>query len=158
MKLNKRFIFHEDKHKEACKAYIDTIEIDEKHPIEAIFRPYKRNISEAQRALMWIWHKQWSQHFGDSPQEQHIRFKADYVLPILLREQTIAGLSGAYDAVRVNRDLGDPRPLKAFYDLLSTNMLKTHEMAEALTQYEQDTALKGLAFLTKGPEYEDAMR
>lgn len=152
----KRFILRNNGNRDSCKTHLDTLELDADKPMEVLIRPHRRNRSAAQQALMWIWHDQWSAHFGDSDKEEHIRFKAEYLLPVLIRDQVMEGLDELHnDATERIRLDGDYRPMNALYRMISTNWLNVKQMAEILTAYQQDTATLGLVFVTLCPEYED---
>lgn len=152
------FIFHEFRHRDACTTYLNTIPIGEGHPVmECLVRPHKKNRSLAQQALMWIWHEQKSKYFGETEAEIHLEFKRIYVLPIYLAANIQPGLYDLYKHAKERQALDDHWPLLAIYHLISTTKLKVNQMAKALTQYEQDTAMQGLAFTTLAPEYKEAM-
>jgi hypothetical protein len=119
---------------------------------------YRKNRSAAQQAIMWIWHKQWFEHFGNAVNEEHIRFKKEYLLPLLLRDNVIDGLYELYrDATMRQVEAGDQGGLNALYHLITTNALNTKQFAEILTEYEREAAMEGCAFTVLGPEYEEAM-
>lgn len=156
MKDTKTFILRDSGIRDLCKTYMDMQNLADRL-LEVVVRPYEENRRRAQQALMWIWHEQWSKHFGDSVNEEHIRFKRYYLLPILLREQKMQNLDALYELaqekVRVSQDFG---PLNAIYEMISTNWLSVKEFAEMLTSYQQETATLGLVFITKSKRYEDA--
>jgi hypothetical protein len=140
-------------------AVVNAVPIGPDHPVMKVtLEVYRKNRSAAQQALMWIWHGQWFEHFGDSVNEEHIRFKRDYLLPLLLRDNVVDNLHELYRyaSMRLMR-FGDPAGLNALYHLITTNALNTKQFAEILTQYEQEAAMEGCAFTVLGPEYEEAM-
>lgn len=107
---------------------------------------------------MWIWHGQWCSYTGDSETAEHIRFKADYLLPILLRDDVIDGLDEIYrDATHEQIVRGNSRRLQALYRLISTNALNVSQFHEILNQYKQDAAMAGCIFTVRGPQYDEAM-
>lgn len=152
------FFFHEPQHRDVCKTFLDTIPIGEGHQVwQVVASPYKKNRTLAQQSLMWIWHDQWSQHFGDTKAAEHIRFKADYILPIYLRDYIVDGLHEMYqDAVEASTE-GYPQRLQAIYRLVSSTRLNTQQMAEALTEYQSDAAMEGCHFRVTCREYKEAM-
>lgn len=159
MNKTETFCFYEQRHREACQVFLNTIKIGPGEQVwEARFRPHKKNRSAAQQALMWIWHKQWSDHFGDEVKDEHIRFKREFLLPVLLRDNVIDGLPALYRSA-ANRLVtnGDARGMLALYELITTSALNTAQFSEILTQYEREAAMEGCAFTVLGPQYDEAM-
>ncbi len=140
------------------KVYLDTLPLgpDEK-PIKATTEEYKKNRSLAQQAIMWIWHEQWSQHTGDTEDAEHIRFKAIFLLPILLRDDVIPGLYLLVSDAKQKALEGNTERLQAIYRMISTTSLNVSQFAEILTQYQADAAEKGCFFTVRAPEYYEAM-
>ncbi len=124
---------------------------------EMRLKPYRKDRTAAQQALMWIWHKQWCDHFGGTVDAEHVRFKAMYLLPVLLRTQKIDGLSFLYKEADDQMAEGNVRPMQALYRMISTNWLDTKENAEILTQYQVDAAEQGCVFTIKNEWYMEAM-
>lgn len=138
---------------------VNAVPIGPEHPVMKLtLEPYRKNRSAAQQALMWIWHYQWQKHFGDTAQEEHIRFKKEWLLPILLRDDVVDYLHVLYSAASVRYSLhGDDKGLRAIYELISTTTLNTRQFSEILTFYQQEAAMEGLVFTVKCSEYEEAM-
>lgn len=158
MKVTQRYILRDSSIRDRLKVYLDSLVLDPEKPKLVVIEDYKKNISASQRALMWIWHKQWEEHFGDTAKAEHLRFKAEYLLPILLREKIFPGLDLLLkDAEDILMETGDYGPTVAIHRMISTNALKTHQMREILTSYQQDTAVHGLIFTTRCLEYKEVM-
>lgn len=138
---------------------LNSTPIDDDSPVMKLtLEVYRKNRSAAQQALMWIWHGQWSKHFGDEVRDEHIRFKKEFLLPVLLRDDVIKGLPELYRAAHIRMiNTGDYAGLYAIYELISTNALNTEQFSEILTQYEREASMEGCAFTVLGPQYEEAM-
>lgn len=123
--------------------------------MEVIIRPYKKNRSNAQNRLMWLWHTQFGKEFGDTKEEAHEKFKEVHVLPILLgRDDEDA------DALREVEILCNVSPAarRTFVKLISSTMLNTAEFTDALNEYSQTVARDyGLAFTHPEDIYYEAM-
>lgn len=154
----KVFILRDNGIRDRCKTFIDTVEIgDDKTLKKVTIEDYKKNRSAAQQALMYIWHGQWCDYTGDSETAEHIRFKADYLLPILLRDNVIPGLDDIVADAELQQISGNPYRLQAVYKLITTNALNVAQFSEILTQYNQDAAMAGCIFTVRGPQYDEAM-
>lgn len=138
---------------------VNAVPIGPDHPVMKLtLEVWRDKRSAAQQSLMWIWHKQWAEYFGDEVKDEHIRFKRDYLLPVLLRDNVVDGLHELYAEACARQLLtGDHGSLMALYHLITTNALKTKQFAEILTQYEREAAMEGLAFTVRCSEYEEAM-
>lgn len=158
MKEKKIFILRTSDDRDRYKVYLDTLPLGpEQKPIKATTEDYKRNRSLAQQALMWIWHGQWSKHFGDTTDAEHIRFKVVYLLPVLLREDLVPGLDFLYSEAKAQELMGIREPIEALYRLISTTILDVSQFTEILNQYQYDAAEKGCFFTVRAPEYYEAM-
>lgn len=115
--------------------------------------PYKRDRSEAQRGLMWLWHTAEAEEFGMSKIESHHEFKRNYCLPILLRDDD----EGRLRRMWAMMELAAEEIREQFIDMLSTSLLNVKQMAEALTEYDMVTARKGLAFPHPEDQWNEAM-
>jgi len=138
---------------------VNAVPIGPDHPVMKLtLEVWRDKRSAAQQALMWIWHYQWQKHFGDTAQEEHIRFKKEWLLPILLRDNVVDGLHALYKAARQRYATeGDELGLLALYELISTTTLNTKQFAEILTSYQQEAVMEGLVFTVLCSEYEEAM-
>ena len=157
-KEKKVFILRDNGVRDRCKTYLDTLKLGpDDQPYKVTIEEYKKNRSLAQQALMWIWHKQWSDYTGDTIDAEHLRFKAVFLLPILIRDNVIHGLDLLLaDAQDDAIELGHTDRLQALYRLISTTSLNVSQFAEILTQYQADAAEKGCFFTVLAPEYLEA--
>lgn len=182
----KVFILRDNGVRDGCKTYLDTLklepeifDLEQPHcdkseeytdvqgtkryrcehppkPIKVTAEPYKKNRSLAQQALSWIWHKQWSDYTGDTTDAEHLRFKAVFLLPILIRDNVIPGLYFLVLDAKQKALEGNTDRLQAIYRLISTTSLEVSQFAEILTQYQADAAEKGCFFTVRAPEYYEA--
>ena len=125
-------------------------------PIKVTVEDYKQNRSAAQQALMWIWHKQWSEHFGDTVEHEHLKFKAIHLLPLLLRERLVPGLDYLYSQAKAKELEGDRSSIMALYRLITTSILNVSQFAEILTAYQHEAASRDCFFTVRAPEYYEA--
>lgn len=155
----KVWILRDNSIRDRAKVGLNAVPIGPEHPVMKLtLEVYRKNRSAAQQALMWIWHYQWQKHFGDTAQEEHIRFKKEWLLPILLRDNVVDGLHALYKAARQRYATeGDELGLLALYELISTTTLNTKQFAEILTSYQQEAVMEGLVFTVLCSEYEEAM-
>ena len=155
----KVFILRDSTIRDRLKVYLDTLRLGpDENPLKVTIEPYKAKRSLAQQAIMWIWHKQWSDYTGDTTDAEHLRFKAVFLLPILIRDNVIPGLESILaDAQKEAIDWDDTSRLNALYRLISTTLLNVGQFAEILEQYQTDAEEKGCFFTVKAPEYYEAM-
>ena len=147
------FTIRTDRIKENAIQAIRELPIDPVYSV--IIRPYKKNRTAAQNALMWMWHTAYVDHFGvdGGKLEQHISFKLTHVLPIILRDEDPDGvMQRIYDNCRADKDM-----LHKFGEMLSTTDLNTKQLKEALDSYDLETAFNGLVFPHPDDFYHEAM-
>ena len=157
--MDKRvFVLRDSSIRDRCKTFLDTLPVGhENKPIKVTVEDYKKNRSAAQQALMWIWHGQWSKQFGDLVPDEHIRFKAVHLLPLLLRERVVPGLDYLYSEAKAKELEGNREPIMALYRLISTSILNVSQFAEILTAYQHEAASRDCFFTVRAPEYYEAM-
>jgi hypothetical protein len=80
---------------------------------------------------MWLWHTKVAEHGGFTKDEVHKIFKFRHVLPILIRDAENDALAKIYEAC-----LTDAQMMEEFVDHISTTLLSTKQMSEALTEYD----------------------
>lgn len=115
--------------------------------------PYKRDRSEAQRGLMWLWHTAEAKEFGMTKLESHHEFKRTYCLPILLRDDEDGRLNRMWGMM----EYAAPEIRKQFIEMVSTSLLNMRQMAEALTEYDMVAARNGLVFPHPDDLWHEAM-
>jgi len=105
----------------------------------------KETRSSKQNRLQWMWHTEWADYNGFTKETAYNRFKYKYVLPIMLRDEGVTSLrtqlNSLWELIRDDRD-----SVAALVRVIHTSDLDTAQMAEALTEYDRDTAAHGLAF------------
>lgn len=101
----------------------------------------KESRSNKQNRLQWLWHTEYGKHFGHTKEYAYCNFKYKYVLPIMLRDEENTQLQRLWSLVR-----GDKDAIAALVHVIHTGDLDTSQMAEALTEYDRDTATYGLVF------------
>lgn len=106
----------------------------------------KESRSDKQNRLQWLWHTVWAEKNGYTKEYAYNRFKYKYVLPIMLRDEENTQLQRLWGLVR-----DDKEAVAALVRVIHTSDLDTAQMAEALTEYDRDTAAHGLVF----PDPED---
>ena len=116
---------------------------------EVRIREYKDSKSDAQNRLQWVWHGVWAKEHGFTKEYAYNRFKYKYVLPIMLADGENTQLNRLWDRVR-----DDKEAVAALVRVIHTSDLTTSEMAEALDEYDRDTASHGLVF----PDTDDYKR
>lgn len=116
--------------------------VDTDKPVTVKIEPYKRDRSEAQRGLMWLWHTAEAKDRGMTKEEAHHDFKRRHCLPILLRDDEDGRLRRMWGMM----EYADPGIREQFVDMLSSSLLNMRQMAEALTEYDMTAARDGITF------------
>lgn len=101
----------------------------------------KESKSDAQNRLQWVWHGVWAKENGFTKEYAYRRFKYKYVLPIMLADAEYPQLKRLWDRVR-----DDKAAVAALVRVIHTSDLTVSQMAEALDEYDKDTADNGLVF------------
>jgi len=109
----------------------------------------KESKSDLQNSLQWVWHGIWAKENGFTKEHAYNRFKYKYVLPIMLADSENVQLNRLWARVR-----DDKEAVAALVRVIHTSDLTTAEMAEALDEYDRDTASHGLVF----PDTDDYKR
>lgn len=106
-----RYILIDEKRRSNCIDEISKIDITK--PIEVTIKPYKKNRTNSQNALMWMWLLDIAAHFGYTEDELHEVLKVRF---LGVERKTVG-----------NIDLVQP---------ISTTTLSTKQMAEYLLKIE----------------------
>ena len=101
----------------------------------------KEGRSNKQNSLQWRWHAEYGKHHGFSKEESYNKFKYHHCLPIMLADPENEQLRRVWELVR-----NDKEAVAGLVKALHTGDLDTHQMAEALTEYDQVNAARGLVF------------
>lgn len=106
-----KFILIDEQRRENAIAYIKGIDIGV--PVEVNIKPYKKNRTNSQNSVLWMWYKPLGNHLGYTSEQLHEVLKIRF---LGIDEKTIDG-----ELIRIPK---------------STTKLKTKEMAEFLTKVE----------------------
>ena len=103
----------------------------------------KESRSNKQNRLQWMWHAEWAKCNGHTKDYAYNRFKYKYCLPIMLADtdEKFVPVRKVYDMVR-----GDKDGISAMVKILHTKDLSTKQMAQALDEYDMDSASQGCVF------------
>lgn len=127
--------------------------IDTDKPVTVKIEPYKRDRSEAQKGLMWLWHTTDAAERGMTKAEAHHDFKEKHCLPILLRDDEEGRLRRMWGMM----EYAAPEIRWQFIEMLSTSLLNMRQTAEALTEYDMTAARDGIVFPRPEDLWHEAM-
>lgn len=119
--------------------------------IEPIPKSDDARASAAQRRTIWAWHTQLGKERGDSKERRHDLFKYRHVCPILLRDEVVESFQGLYEMAEQ-----DVKIFRALMSVISHTLLSIKQMREAMDEYDQIWARRGIVFEYRR-DYQDAM-
>lgn len=131
--------------------FIESLSRDAAYRVK--IEPFKRDRSEAQRGLMWLWHTTEAKEGGMTKAESHHGFKERHCLPILLRDDEDGRLRRMWGMM----EYAAPEIREQFIDMLSTSLLDMRQMSEALTEYDMTAARAGISFPRPEDLWHEAM-
>jgi len=107
--------------------------------------PYKENRSAKQQRLQWLWNTQIGEYLGYTKDEFHEIAKADFAVPILIRDDAeYAEMVAAVKEVRKSgMEIQADALRREIVRLTSTTDFNTKQMTEYLNRMEQFAADKG---------------
>lgn len=120
------------------KVKADIMAMLEKGNVSVEVKAAQNTRSAKQNRLLWLWHGIVSKETGETPDEVHDRIKERIVLPIMLSYPERYEHAEQIEAMLSLR----PKAKALLVRLISTTDLTVKHMAEFLTRYERDTAVK----------------
>lgn len=113
--------------------------------------------SNAQNKLAWMWASHLAKETGELKEHVHAKFKARHLAPILARDDAdFAGYWEKFGSFGVMTGYSDFW-LQTVASVVSSGDASTKQMAEALTEWEMDSAGKGYP-LPQPEEYRIAIK
>lgn len=122
-----------------------TLSSSAKVDLQITIKPISRKElrSNAQNKLAWMWASHLAKELGTTKEHQHIQFKAKHLAPILARDDAeFAGFWAKFGALGLFAGYDDFWERTA-NSIVSSADANTKQMAEALTEWEMDSASKG---------------
>lgn len=151
--MQQKFILHPDGDIQVMRNLLSTLnDRDAAKAWEVTIKLHKEDRSAKQNRLQWMWHQEYALHHGMTKEKAYCRYKYKYCLPIMLRDPDNAQLVELWEQIRDN-----PVAKAALVKVIHTGDLNTAEMAEALTEYDRETAVNGLAFTDPADLRREAM-
>lgn len=144
--MNQKLIINSEQVRSRAVHIIQGLPLDVVHQV--CIKPYKRDRSAEQNALMWKWLTIIGAELGNTKDEQHDIYKLMFLVPIFIRDnqdyaemwRTVSAL-GSYEAM-LKREI-----LK----LTSTTQANVKQMSEYLDDIQRNAAELGIRL--PAPEY-----
>lgn len=136
------------------KIKADIMAMLEKGSVAVDVKQAQNTRSAKQNRLLWLWHGIVGKETGETTDEVHDRIKESIVLPFMLSHPDRYEHAAQIEAMFSLR----PKAKILLVRLISTTDLSVKHMAEFLTRYERETAVK-VGIVLPRPEdlYYDAM-
>lgn len=129
-----------------------------KFDLQITIKPLSRKElrSNAQNKLAWMWASYLAKEMGELKEHVHAKFKARHLAPILARDDAdFAGYWEKFGSLGVMTGYSDFW-LQTVASVVSSGDASTKQFAEALTEWEMDSASKGYP-LPQPEEYKLAL-
>jgi len=82
--MKSEIILRDPRNVEFAIDQIKSVDLSETHVVT--IKPFKRTRSQAQNAVMWLWLTVIGDQVGMTKDELHLQFKAQYLMPVVLRD------------------------------------------------------------------------
>ena len=136
-----------------------TLSSSAKFDLQITIKPLSRKElrSNAQNKLAWMWASHLAKETGELKEHVHAKFKARHLAPILARDDAdFAGYWEKFGSFGIMTGYNDFW-LQTAASVVSSGDASTKQMAEALTEWEMDSASKGYP-LPQPEEYQLAIK
>ena len=111
--------------------------------VEVTIKPYKPTRSASQNKLSWVWANALSEDSGETPAYHRAMFKLNHLAPIMARDdEDFAEVLEDFKAIMAGQETSNVCATCAD-GLISAGKCNTAQMAEAMSAWERDEAMKG---------------
>ena len=143
-------IRNKDDQEEAIKL-IKSWKLDK--PMELTAKPYKKNVSAAQRALFAIWCRDRAKQSGYGEKYERCLAKLTFGVPIMMRDKDFAAAWEPYQSMPYEKQF----KAMEIIEITSSDFMNVQLMTEYMTAFEDDCYEQGFN-LTKPKLYQEAMQ
>jgi len=150
--VKKRFVIRDGDQKDykarsRISAFLESVNADP--AVQVDIKPFKRNRSASQNALMWQWLTIIGGDLGNTKDEQHRQCKELFLTPILMRDDA--------DVERMGQMLEQTGDIGRMAAVLSTTHLTTPQFTEYLQDIEAFAGELGITLPHPADHYYEAM-
>ncbi len=145
--MQKRFVIRDERTRDTAARFVSLLSADE--PMQVDIKPFKRNRSVSQNALMWQWLTIIGGELGNTKDEQHRQCKELFLVPILMRDDP--------DVERMGQMLEQTGDIGRLAAVLSTTHLTTAQFTAYLQDIEALAGELGITLPHPADHYYEAM-